>query len=106
LEDWRRRLEVALECSIEAHGEACLGLGGCGLAAAERAGRRLIDRNPVRESGYRLVMQSLAERGDVAEALRVYERARSVLREELGIAPTAAIRDLHARLIADSPTAA
>jgi len=60
-----------------AYGEACLGIGGCELAGAERTGRRLIALNPLRESGYRLVMQSLAQRGNLAEALRVYEQARA-----------------------------
>ena len=69
---------------------------------APSAARRLIAHNPVRESGYRLVMQSLAERGNVAEALRVYEHARSVLREELGVAPGPALRELHTRLLSAS----
>jgi SARP family transcriptional regulator, regulator of embCAB operon len=102
LDDWRRRLDDVLERALEAYGEACLGLAGCELAGAERSGRRLIAQNPVRESGYRLVMQSLAERGNVAEALRAYEHARSVLREELGVAPGPALRALHARLLAGS----
>jgi DNA-binding SARP family transcriptional activator len=89
-----------LDRALEAHGAARLGRGGCERAPAERAGRRLVERDPLRESGHRLVMRSLAERGDVAGALRAYERARSVLVEELGIAPGPAMRGLHARLLA------
>lgn len=99
LEDWRRRLDDVLQRSLEAYGEACLGIGGCELAGAERSGRRLIRINPLSESGYRLVMQSLAQRGNLAAALLVYEQAREVLREELGIAPGPAIRELHAQLL-------
>jgi DNA-binding SARP family transcriptional activator len=102
LDEWRRRLDDVLERSLEAYGEACLGLGGCELAGAERTGRRLVAHNPMRESGHRLVMQSLAERGNVAEALRAYEHARSILRDELGVAPGPALRELHARLLAGS----
>jgi SARP family transcriptional regulator, regulator of embCAB operon len=102
LQDWRRRLDDVLQRSLEVYGEACLGLGGCELAGAERTGRRLIALNPLRESGYRLVMQSLAHRGNLAEALRVYEQARAVLREELGIAPGPALRELHAQLLQTS----
>jgi SARP family transcriptional regulator, regulator of embCAB operon len=105
LAEWRRRLDDVLQRSLEAYGEACLGIGGCELAGAERTGRRLMALNPLRESGYRLVMQSLAQRGNLAEGLRVYEQARAVLREELGIAPGPAIRELHAQLLelASSP---
>jgi len=42
-------------------------------------GRRLVAHNPMRESGHRLVTQSLAER------------------DELGVAPGPALRELHAR---------
>ncbi len=106
LQEWRRRLDDVLQRALEAYGEACLGIGGCELAGAERTGRRLIALNPLRESGYRLVMQSLAQRGNLAEALRVYEQARNVLREELGIAPGPAIRELHAQLLQATTTPA
>jgi SARP family transcriptional regulator, regulator of embCAB operon len=106
LQEWRRRLDDVLQRALEAYGEACLGIGGCELAGAERTGRRLIALNPLRESGYRLVMQSLAQRGNLAEALRVYEQARNVLREELGIAPGPAIRELHAQLLQATATPA
>jgi DNA-binding SARP family transcriptional activator len=73
LDEWRRRLDDILERSLEAYAAACLGLGGTELAGAERAARRLVARNPLRETGYALLMQSLAARGRVPEALRVYE---------------------------------
>jgi DNA-binding SARP family transcriptional activator len=44
-------------------------------------------------------MQALAARGHVPEALRVYERARTVLRDELGIPPGPALARLHTRLL-------
>jgi DNA-binding SARP family transcriptional activator len=99
LEEWRRRLDDVLVRALEAYAEACSAIGGCELAGAERTGRRLIALTPLRESGYRLVMQSLARRGNLAEALLVYEQLRAVLREELGIAPGPAIRELHAQLL-------
>ena len=87
LDSWRRRLDEALDSALEAYAAACLGLGGTELAGAERAARRLLERNPLRETAYRLLMQALAARGNVAEALSVYERARTVLRDELGVPP-------------------
>jgi DNA-binding SARP family transcriptional activator len=91
-EDLRLR---ALEC-VAAVG---IGLGGAELAATERSGRALIHAAPFRESGYRLLMEFHAARGDVAEALRVYETLRQLVRTELGAAPCAATQALHARLL-------
>jgi DNA-binding SARP family transcriptional activator len=99
LDDWRRRLDDTFERALEAYAAACLGLGGTELAGAERAARRLVQRNPLREPGYELLMMALAARGRVPEALREYERARSVLRDELGIAPGPAIAALHTQLL-------
>ena len=99
LDSWRRRLDDALDSSLEAYAAACLGLGGTEVAGAERAARRLLEHNPLRESGYRMLMQALDARGNVAEALQVYERARTVFRDELGIPPGPAIHEIHVRLI-------
>jgi len=99
LDGWRRRLGDTYERALEAYVAACLGLGGTELAGAERAARRLLEHNPLRETGYCLLMQALAQRGHVPEALRVYEQARTVLREELGIPPSPAIASLHMQLL-------
>jgi DNA-binding SARP family transcriptional activator len=99
LDSWRRRLDDALDGALEAYAAACLGLGGTEVAGAERAARRLLEHNPLRETGYRLLMQALAARGNVAEAFQVYERARTVLRDELGIPPGPAIHEVHATLL-------
>jgi DNA-binding SARP family transcriptional activator len=99
LDVWRQRLGDALDGALEAYSAACLGLGGTEIAGAERAARRLLAHNPLRETGYRLLMQALAARGNVAEALRVYERARTVLRDELGIPPGPAVQEVHATLL-------
>lgn len=45
-------------------------------------------------------MRALAERGNAAEALRVYDGLRIVLREELGAAPGAEAQRLHRQLLA------
>lgn len=85
----------ALECA----GTAGLGMGGGELDAAERSGRRLVELAPFRESGHRLLMEALAARGNVAEALLAYERLRVLLREELGVAPAPQLQRLHERLL-------
>ncbi|HEX8121771.1 MAG TPA: BTAD domain-containing putative transcriptional regulator [Solirubrobacteraceae bacterium] len=85
----------ALECV----GEIGLGMGGGELDAAERSGRRLVQLAPFRESGHRLLMEALAARGNVAEALLAYERVRTLLRDELGVPPAQTLQRLHERLL-------
>lgn len=99
IEERRRRLEDVRLRALECVGAAGLGMAGTETAAAERAGRALIEAAPFRESGYRLLMEALAARGNPAEALRVYDDLRVLLREELGVAPGAAAQDLHRRLL-------
>lgn len=86
--------------ALEAVAETGLGMGTHELRSAERSGRTLIELEPFRESGYRYLMRALAERGNSAEALRVYDRLRIVLREELGAAPGAEAQRLHRQLLA------
>jgi len=78
------------------------------LTALERVGgeaaaRKLVARAPYRESGYRLLMETLAAAGNVAEALLVYDRLRCLLRDELGIAPAPELVSLHCRLVQQRP---
>jgi DNA-binding SARP family transcriptional activator/tetratricopeptide (TPR) repeat protein len=79
--------------------EARLQLGGEELEQAERTARELVDRAPYRESGHKLLMQVLAARGDVAEAVLVYDRLRRLLLDELGKAPDPSITELNAMLL-------
>jgi DNA-binding SARP family transcriptional activator len=103
IEAERRRLEDvrlrALECT------AAWGLTGKndGPPTAERAARMLIELAPFRESGYRALMQALERQGNFAEALRVYDRVRCLLRDELGTAPAPPLQELHERLLKQSP---
>ena len=70
-------------------------------ATAESAARELVEWAPLHESGHELLMRVLARRRNVADALGVYERLRTMLGEELGAAPGVALRTLHASLLAD-----
>ena len=84
-----RRAEVAdlrlRALEIQAH--AGLALGGARADDAERAAAELVREAPLREAGHRLLMEALAARGEIAEALAAYERLRVLLRDELGMAP-------------------
>ena len=99
LDEWRRRLDDVHDRALEAYAASCLGIGGTELPAAERAARRLLERSPLRETGYALLMNALAAQGNVAEAMRVYDRARTTLDRELGITPGPAIQEAHAGLL-------
>ena len=97
-----RRLETE-ELELEALewiARASLGLGHAELGAAQRAARELVLRSRFRETGYRFLMEALAGAGNVAEALRVYDDLRVLLRDELGTAPAAEVQALHQRLLA------
>jgi SARP family transcriptional regulator, regulator of embCAB operon len=104
LEEWRRRLEDVQLRGLECFAEARLGLGGPTLSQAEDCARQLIELAPYRETGYRILMEALERRGNVAEALRAYDRLRVLLRDELGIAPSAAVQSVHRRLLGERTT--
>jgi DNA-binding SARP family transcriptional activator len=104
LEDWRRRLDAIQLRGLECFAEARLGLGGPALPQAEDCARRLIELAPYRESGHRILMETLERRGNVAEALVAYDRLRVLLRDELGIAPSPALQRIHRRLLGERAT--
>jgi DNA-binding SARP family transcriptional activator/tetratricopeptide (TPR) repeat protein len=95
----RRELEELLLEALELRARAALSLATPELGVAERAGRELIARSPYRETGYRVVMEALAAGGNSAEALRVYDDLRVLLRDELGTAPAGELQALHQRLL-------
>jgi len=103
-DDWAhpRRLEIE-ELELEALewiARSSLALGGPELGVAQAASRELVARSPFRETGHRFLMEALAGGGNVAEALRVYDDLRVLLREELGTAPAGELQALHQRLLA------
>jgi DNA-binding SARP family transcriptional activator len=99
VDQWRQRMDDVHDRALEAYAASCLGIGGAELAGAERAAQALVERSPLRETGYALLMDALAAQGNLAEAMRIYDRARSVLDQELGITPGRAIQGAHARLL-------
>jgi len=100
IEEARRELEAKYLRSLEITAAASLELGGSELDTAERSARTLIRRAPFTESGYRFLMRVHELRDNTAEALRVYDRLRTMLREELGTSPSSATQELHRRLLA------
>ena len=89
-----RELRVqALEILSEAN-DAC---GRCSEAvvAAEQA----VNLEPFRESAYLRLMTAHAGAGNRGEALRVHERCRQVLSDELGVDPSPAMTAAHIALL-------
>jgi DNA-binding SARP family transcriptional activator len=99
LEPRRRELADIRLQALEVIGRAGLSLGATQLGSVERAARALIETEPYRESGYVLLMAALETQGNVAEGLRVFESLRSLLREELGTAPSPEAMQAHERLL-------
>ena len=95
----RRELDEISARALECTARRSLGLGSSEIAVAERTARRLIDLSAYRESGYALLMEALERQGNVAEALRVYERLRGLLSQELGTAPSPVVQQVHERLL-------
>jgi DNA-binding SARP family transcriptional activator len=89
--------------ALEAVAAAGARLKGAALPEAEQAARAAVQAEPFRESARVALMQVLRARGNVAEALRVYEDVRVLLREELGAAPGAGLMSLHEQLLRDEP---
>jgi SARP family transcriptional regulator, regulator of embCAB operon len=98
VEAQRRRLRDielrALEC-VAATG---LGLGGNEVISAERSSRILIEREPLRESGYRYLLMALIRRGNAAEAIQTYTDFARKLEKEVGIGPSPELRAIRDQL--------
>ena len=71
--------------------------GDCLAAIANL--RTLITLYPLRESLHELLMLALYRAGRQADALEVYESARRVLRDELGIEPGPSLRRMQRRVL-------
>jgi SARP family transcriptional regulator, regulator of embCAB operon len=77
--------------------DACLTSGDAGEAA--RWAEQAIALEPFRETGYRRLMEAHAADGNRAEALRVYERCRRLLADELGTYPSPETESIYRRLL-------
>ena len=95
------RLEELRLAVIEQRIDVELSLGRAGDLVGEL--RALVAAYPLRERAYAQLMLALYRAQRRGEALDVYRSARDVLREQLGADPTAQLRELHQRILADLP---
>jgi DNA-binding SARP family transcriptional activator len=92
------RLEELRVAALEDRIEADLGLGRGADLVAELD--RLVARHPLRERLRGQQMRALYRAGRQADALAAYRSAERMLREELGIHPSAELRELGRRVLA------
>jgi DNA-binding SARP family transcriptional activator/tetratricopeptide (TPR) repeat protein len=95
----RHELDTVRVRALEVLAEAGLRQGGRELGTAEQAARAAVAAMPFRESSHRLLMEVHEAAGNPAEALRVFEELRILLRDELGTTPGAAAMAVHERLL-------
>lgn len=72
-------------------------------AQAITAARQLIDADPFRETSHGRLMQAYLMEGNRAAALRAYSACETLLREELGIEPSAALQAIYEEVLAGRP---
>jgi YVTN family beta-propeller protein len=93
----RRELADVLDDALGCLADACLRSGDA--AGAARWAEEAIALEPFRESGYRRLMLAHATAGNRAEALRVYERCRRLVAEELGAYPSPETESIYRELL-------
>ena len=93
VEEKRRELHAVLVRAVECARDASFAAGD--FAEAVRHGEEVIRLEPFRESGYRRLMEAHTAAGNPAEALRVYERCRRFLADELGAYPSPEIEAVY-----------
>jgi DNA-binding SARP family transcriptional activator len=102
IDDTRHQLRELEVRALECYAATELGLGGTELAGAVRAGRKLTQLAPLRESGYRHLMEALAAQDNPAEALHVYEQLCNCLRDQVGVSPGALTRAVYERILKET----
>ncbi len=95
------RLEELRDSCVEDRIDAGLALGRHHEAAARLD--PLVRAAPLRERRRGQLVLALHRAGRTAEALAAYHAFRDLLRDELGLEPSAALRDLHTAVLRDDP---
>ncbi|HKJ53767.1 MAG TPA: BTAD domain-containing putative transcriptional regulator [Gammaproteobacteria bacterium] len=67
-------------------------------ANAIRSAERLVEQDPLAETGWRLLMQSYAAKGDRNHALQAFKRCQQILQKELDVDPEQATVELREQI--------
>lgn len=95
------RLEELRDRAIGDRVEALLALGRSADAVSVLEG--VVATQPLSERPHAQLMQALARCGRQVEALRIYQRFRRHLAEELGLEPSASLRELEGHILTQAP---
>jgi DNA-binding SARP family transcriptional activator/tetratricopeptide (TPR) repeat protein len=105
--DWvdaqRERMRDLHVRAVAALARAHLLAGHSGRAVL--SAREALALDDLREDNYRLLMQALAAAGERGEALRVWERCRVMLGEELGVDPAPETEAVYLSVLGETPMA-
>jgi class 3 adenylate cyclase/DNA-binding SARP family transcriptional activator/tetratricopeptide (TPR) repeat protein len=101
VEDQRRDLRDVLVRALECLRDVALAAGELGNAV--RYAAEITELEPFREPSYRALMQAHVAAGNPAEALRVYERCRRFLADELGTYPSPESEAVYLEILRSSP---
>ncbi len=83
--------------ALECRAQIAIVNGDPALAAHDA--EAVIELEPFREPGYQLLMRAQASAGNQAEALRAYERLRSMIADELGASPSPATEAVYLEIL-------
>ncbi|QMU70579.1 BTAD domain-containing putative transcriptional regulator [Streptacidiphilus sp. P02-A3a] len=96
-----QRLEETRLLALEGRIEADLRLGRHSELVAET--QSLVRAHPLREELHRQLMLALYRAGRQAESLEAFQGLRRTLVEQLGVEPSAPLRELHGRILRADP---
>lgn len=99
-----QHLEEARLLALQERTDAALNLGRHDDVIGEL--RALVAEHPLREAFHGQLMLALHRAGRQAEALGTFADLREIMVDEVGDEPSAAIRDLHSRILRADPTLA
>ena len=101
VEEKRRQIADVRVRALSVLAETSLSSGDAREAVKWSA--EIVGLEPFRESGYRQLMQAHVAAGNRAEALRVYERCRRLLADELGTFPSPETEAIYRGLLEQAP---
>ena len=95
------RLEELRQTAVEMRVDALLAVGRTAEALSVLEG--VVAAHPLRERPHAQLMRAMASAGRQVDALRLYQRFRERLAEELGLEPSAVLREVESQILAQAP---